>query len=84
MSTLGHVQYTKGYHYECGRIPCVHRGMFSTSENYHQYMGGGGGIVVLAFVFRYEQDQKREKLNDVSFDVHVFFQQQQESENIQS
>ena len=41
-------------------------------------------IVVLAFVFRYEQDQKREKLNDVSFDVHVFFQQQQEGENIQS
>ena len=43
MSTLGYVQYIRGYHYECGRIPCVHRGMFSTSEKYHQYMGGGGG-----------------------------------------
>ena len=23
MSTLGHVQCIRGYHYECGRIPCV-------------------------------------------------------------
>ena len=27
-SNLGDIQ----YHYECGGIPCVHRGMFSTSE----------------------------------------------------
>ena len=40
MSTLGHVQYIRGYHYECGRIPCVHRGMFSTSDKYHEYNGG--------------------------------------------
>ena len=39
MSTLGHVEYIRGYHYECGRIPCVHQGMFSTSEKYHQNMG---------------------------------------------
>ena len=44
MSTLGHVQYIRGYHYECGGIPCVHWGMFSTSETeYHKYIGGGGG-----------------------------------------
>ena len=51
MSTLGHVQYIRLYHYECGRIPCVHRGMFSTSGDV-QYIGemssvhggGGGGI----------------------------------------
>ena len=43
MSTLGYVQYIRGYHYECGRIPSVHREMFSTSEKYHQYMVGGGG-----------------------------------------
>ena len=41
MSTLGHVQYIRGYHYECGRIPCVHRGMFSTSENIISTWGGG-------------------------------------------
>ena len=40
MSTLGHVQYIREYHYECGGIPCVHRGMFSTSEKYHEYIGG--------------------------------------------
>ena len=39
MSTSGHVQYIRGYHYECGGIPCVHRGMFSTSEKYHEYIG---------------------------------------------
>ena len=49
MSTLGHVQYIRGYHYECGRIPCVHGGMFSTWGDV-QYIGemssvhGGGGI----------------------------------------
>ena len=41
MSTSGHVQYIRGYHYECGGIPCVHRGMFSTSEKYHKYIWGG-------------------------------------------
>ena len=40
MSTSGHVQYIRGYHYECGGIPCVHRGMFSTSEGYHDAFGG--------------------------------------------
>ena len=40
MSTLGHVQYIRGYHYECGGIQCVHWGMFSTSEKYHEYIGG--------------------------------------------
>ena len=40
MSTSGHAQYIRGYHYECGGIPCVHRGMFSTSEKYHEYIGG--------------------------------------------
>ena len=40
MSTSGHVQYIRGYHDECGEIPCVHRGMFSTSERYHEYIGG--------------------------------------------
>ena len=40
MSTSGHVQYIRGYHYECGGIPCVHRGMFSTLEKYHEYTGG--------------------------------------------
>ena len=40
MSTLGHVQYIIGYHYECGGIQCVHRQMFSTSEKYHEYIGG--------------------------------------------
>ena len=40
MSTLGHVQYIRGYHDECGEIPCVHREMFSTSERYHEYIGG--------------------------------------------
>ena len=40
MSTLGHVQYIRGYHYECGGIQCVHQGMFSTSEKYHEYIGG--------------------------------------------
>ena len=43
MSTLGHVQYIRGYHYECGREDTMCTwGMFSTSEKYHQYMGGGG------------------------------------------
>ena len=42
MSTLGHVQYIRGYHYECGGIPCVHREMFSTSKKYHEYMGEEG------------------------------------------
>ena len=41
-------------------------------------------IVVLAFAFGTNRIKKREKLNDMSFDVHVFFQQQQVSENIQS
>ena len=40
MSTLGHVQYIRGYHYECGGIQCVHRGMFSTSEKYHEHIRG--------------------------------------------
>ena len=40
MSTSGHVQYIRGYHYECGEIPCVHREMFSTSEKYHEYIEG--------------------------------------------
>ena len=40
MSTLGHVQYIRGYHDECGGIPSVHRGMFSTSERYHEYIRG--------------------------------------------
>ena len=26
MSTLGNVQYIRGCHYECGGIPCAHRG----------------------------------------------------------
>ena len=26
ISTSGDVQYIRGYHYECGGIPCVHRG----------------------------------------------------------
>ena len=38
MSISGHVQYIRGYHYECGGIPCVHRRNISTLE------GGGGGI----------------------------------------
>ena len=38
MSTSGHVQYIRGYHYECGGIPCVHRGMSSTSGDV-QYIG---------------------------------------------
>ena len=43
ISTLGNVQYIRGYHYECGGISCVHRGMFSTLETeYHSYIGGGG------------------------------------------
>ena len=49
MSTSGHVQYIRGYHYECGGIPCVHQRMFSTSGDV-QYIGkislvhwGGGG-----------------------------------------
>ena len=40
MSTSGHLQYIRGYHDECEGIPCVHRGMFSTSERYHEYIGG--------------------------------------------
>ena len=40
MITSGHVQYIMGYHYECGGIPCVHQGMFSTLEKYHEYIGG--------------------------------------------
>ena len=40
MSRLGHVHYIRGYHYECGGIPCVHREMFSTSEGYHDAFGG--------------------------------------------
>ena len=40
MSILGHVQYIRGHHYECKRIPCVHQGMFSTSEKYHEYIRG--------------------------------------------
>ena len=47
MSSLGHVQYIRGYHYECGGIPCVHRGCsahrrntMSTSGEYHEYIGG--------------------------------------------
>ena len=42
MSTSGYVQYIRGYHYECGgiHVPCVHRGMFSTLEKYHEYIGG--------------------------------------------
>ena len=39
-STSGDVQYIGGYHDECGEIPWVHRGMFSTSEGYHKYIGG--------------------------------------------
>ena len=55
-STSGDVQYmggyheyigacsvNQGYHYECGRIPCVHRVMFSTSEKISSVHGGGGG-----------------------------------------
>ena len=38
MSTSGHVQYIRGYHYECGGIQCVHQGMFNTE--YHEYIGG--------------------------------------------
>ena len=34
MSTSG------GYHDTCGGIPLVHRGMFSTSGGYHEYIGG--------------------------------------------
>ena len=41
-SISGDVQYIRGYHYECGGIPCVHLGMFSTSEKYHKYIGGRG------------------------------------------
>ena len=33
MSTLGSVQYI-------GEIHLVHRGMYSTSERYHEYIGG--------------------------------------------
>ena len=33
MSTSGGVQYIEG-------IPWVHGGMFSTSEGYHEYIGG--------------------------------------------
>ena len=33
MSTLGSVQYI-------GEIHLVHQGMFSTSETYHEYIGG--------------------------------------------
>ena len=40
MSTLRHVQYIRGYHYECGGIQCVHQGMFSTSENTMSTLGG--------------------------------------------
>ena len=40
MSTSGHVQYIRGYRYECGGIPCVHREMFSTSEGYLDAFGG--------------------------------------------
>ena len=40
IGTLRHVQYIRGYHYEGGGILCVHRGMFSTSEKYHEYIGG--------------------------------------------
>ena len=54
MSTLGHVQYIRGYHYECRGYHVyiggcsVHRrlntistlGMFSTSEGYHDAFGG--------------------------------------------
>ena len=29
-----------------GGIPCVHWGMFSTSEKYHEYIGGGGGDIM--------------------------------------
>ena len=62
------------------------------TTQFYRIKGGGGSpppppptdIVVLAFVFGTNRIKKREKLNDVSFDVHVFFQQQQESENIQS
>ena len=40
MSTSGDVQYIGGYHDECGGIPPVHQGMFSTLEGYHEYIGG--------------------------------------------
>ena len=52
MSTSGDFQYIGGYHDECGRIPRVHREMFSTSEGYHEYIGGryheyiGGGDIM--------------------------------------
>ena len=49
MSTLGNVQYIRGYHYECGGIPCAHRGCsvhrrlntISTlgRGEYHEYIG---------------------------------------------
>ena len=58
-STSGDVQYMGGYHEYIGACS-VHqgislwmwedtmctRGMFSTSEKYHQYMGGGGGDIM--------------------------------------
>ena len=48
MSTSGHVQYIRGYHYECGGIPCVHRRntistlgeMFSTLGDIMMHVGG--------------------------------------------
>ena len=36
MSTSGHVQYIRGYHYECGGYHVYIEGMFSTSEKYHE------------------------------------------------
>ena len=48
MSTSGHIQYIGGYHDACGDIMTT-SGMFSTSEGYHEYIGGyylstSGGI----------------------------------------
>ena len=40
MSASGHFQYIRGYHNECGGIPCVHQGCFSTLERYHEYIRG--------------------------------------------
>ena len=40
MSTSGNVQYIRGYHYECGGIPCVHRGCSVHQRNTISTFGG--------------------------------------------
>ena len=53
MGSSEHVQYIRGYHYECGGIPCVHWGMFSTLGDVQyigeiplEHWGGGRGNIM--------------------------------------